>query len=134
MVDNRNEEAVSPVIGIILMVAVTVILAAIIGSYIFGAPQNATKTKVVGATAQLDTTELISVTYQGGPDSVYVTSLSITAPDGAITNYATPTVGSVYKLTQLPPPNDVWPKGKKHVVVVASFSDAPDQVILDTLL
>lgn len=32
----RNMEAVSPVIGVILMVAITVILAAVIGSYVFG--------------------------------------------------------------------------------------------------
>lgn len=32
----RNTEAVSPVIGVILMVAITVILAAVIGAYVFG--------------------------------------------------------------------------------------------------
>ncbi|RLG22256.1 type IV pilin, partial [Methanosarcinales archaeon] len=31
-----NEEAVSPVIGVILMVAITVILAAVIASFVFG--------------------------------------------------------------------------------------------------
>lgn len=32
----RNEEAVSPVIGVILMVAITVILAAVIAAFVFG--------------------------------------------------------------------------------------------------
>jgi len=32
----RKDEAVSPVIGVILMVAITVILAAVIGSFVFG--------------------------------------------------------------------------------------------------
>jgi flagellin-like protein len=33
---HRNEEAVSPVIGVILMVAITVILAAVIGTFVLG--------------------------------------------------------------------------------------------------
>ena len=33
---NRNEDAVSPVIGVILMVAITVILAAVVGAFVFG--------------------------------------------------------------------------------------------------
>jgi flagellin-like protein len=33
---HRDEDAVSPVIGVILMVAVTVVLAAVIGSFVFG--------------------------------------------------------------------------------------------------
>ena len=33
---SRNEEAVSPVIGVILMVAITVILAAVIAAFVFG--------------------------------------------------------------------------------------------------
>ena len=32
----NNEEAVSPVIGVILMVAITVILAAVIAAFVFG--------------------------------------------------------------------------------------------------
>ena len=49
---NKNDEAVSPVIGVILMVAVTVILAAVIATYVFGMSGNVQKTKVVAATAQ----------------------------------------------------------------------------------
>lgn len=33
---SKNEEAVSPVIGVILMVAITVILAAVIAAFVFG--------------------------------------------------------------------------------------------------
>jgi len=134
MAENRREDAVSPVIGTILLVAVTVILAAIIGSYVFGAPQNVTKTKVIGATAQLDTTGVILVTYQGGQGDAFLSSLSITAPNGTISTYANPDVGAVMKLIQPLPPNDDWPTVQKHVVVVAAFTDGPEQVILDTYL
>jgi flagellin-like protein len=36
----QNEEAVSPVIGVILMVAITVILAAVIAAFVFGMTGN----------------------------------------------------------------------------------------------
>ena len=134
MAENRREDAVSPVIGTILLVAVTVILAAIIGSYVFGAPQNVTKAKVIGATAQLDITGVIFVTYQGGQGDAFLSSLSITAPNSTISTYANPNVGAVMKLIQPLPPNDDWPTVQKHVVVVAAFTDGPEQVILDTYL
>ena len=80
----KNEEAVSPVIGTILMVAVTVILAAVIAMYVFGVPANVTKTKVVAASAQLGTNGDILITYQGGQDDDSLSSLKITAPDGSM--------------------------------------------------
>ena len=36
----KNDEAVSPVIGVILMVAITVILAAVIAAFVFGMAGN----------------------------------------------------------------------------------------------
>lgn len=48
----RNEEAVSPVIGVILMVAITVILAAVIAAFVFGLggqQQNAPTASIVAA-------------------------------------------------------------------------------------
>ncbi len=50
MVTRKNDEAVSPVIGVILMVAITVILAAVIAAFVFGMSGNISKTKVVAST------------------------------------------------------------------------------------
>ena len=66
------------------MVAITVILAAIIAMYVFGMPQDVTKTKVVAATALLDQTGAISVTYQGGQNDDSLSSLNITAPNSSV--------------------------------------------------
>ena len=66
---NKNDEAVSPVIGVILMVAITVILAAVIAAFVFGMAGNISKTKVVAATAQQPDATHIVVTYQGGQDA-----------------------------------------------------------------
>ena len=54
-------------IGVILMVVVTVILAAVIAAFVFGMGTSAQKGKVVAATAQISGDNLI-VTYQGGPN------------------------------------------------------------------
>jgi flagellin-like protein len=132
MVVWRNEKAVSEVISVILLVAITVIIAAVIAMYVFGMPANLTKTNIVSVTAQLDTTGDILVTYHGGQDDDSVSSLDITAPNGTVSSYANPDVGAVMKLTP-PSPTD-WPTHQKHIVVIATFSDGPNQIILDTFV
>ncbi len=52
VVTRKNDEAVSPVIGVILMVAITVILAAVIAAFVFGMSGNISKTKTVAVTVQ----------------------------------------------------------------------------------
>ncbi len=71
----RDEKAVSPVIGVILMVAITVILAAVIASFVFGlgskAPKSAPQAQLV-ASADADNTnyngkvDLVVIEHQGG--------------------------------------------------------------------
>jgi flagellin-like protein len=47
----KDEKGVSPVIGVILMVAITVILAAVIASFVFGLTGTVPKQKTPGITA-----------------------------------------------------------------------------------
>ena len=65
----KNEEAVSPVIGVILMVAITVILAAVIAAFVFGMAGNIQKSKVVAATASRISSTAVVITYNGGQDA-----------------------------------------------------------------
>jgi len=143
----KNDEAVSPVIGTVLMVAVTVILAAVIAMYVFGLPANVTKTKVVAVSAQIGTNEDILITYQGGQDDDSVLSLKITAPDGSLwytssedgaltisTTPGTPVKPRIGAPMIPTTPGGGWPPGPMHVMVVGVFSDGPGQVILDTYL
>jgi len=54
----KDEKGVSPVIGVILMVAITVILAAVIASFVFGLTGTVPKQKTPGITAtRLSSTE-----------------------------------------------------------------------------
>ncbi len=76
----RDEKGVSPVIGVILMVAITVILAAVIASFVFGlgskAPKNAPQASLVayaydnktkyGSDDLKGKTDVIVIEHQGG--------------------------------------------------------------------
>ncbi len=119
----KDEEAVSPVIGVILMVAITVILAAVIAAFVFGMAGNISKTKIVAATASQQGASTIFVTYQGGQDAVSVSTLSydIAGSTGILAN----TVGSSVAATSGTTAQD-------HVTVTAKFTDGSSQVILDT--
>lgn len=63
----QNEEAVSPVIGVILMVAITVILAAVIAAFVFGmgTPQKTPQASLVVSSASASTRN-ITITHSGG--------------------------------------------------------------------
>jgi len=146
-----NDEAVSPVIGVVLMVAITVILAAVIATFVFGSTGSVQKTKIVAATANLETTGSIAIVYQGGQDDQSLSYITINAPNGTAIFYTSSENGD---LTLCPPagcttvsdqkkPNigaimilhpAGWPDGQKHVVVVGSFTDLSNQVILDTFV
>ncbi|MGA2121936.1 MAG: type IV pilin N-terminal domain-containing protein [Methanoregula sp.] len=138
----KNEEAVSPVIGVILMVAITVILAAVIAAFVFGMAGNISKTKVIAATAQKPTATTITVTYQGGQDAASFTGANVTVTDSAATpgtiTYSTAVNGLGWLSTSVGnsiTATDTTAYGaKSHVTVTANFNDGTQQVILDTFL
>ena len=125
----KREDAVSPVIGVILMVAITVILAAVIAAFVFGMAGGITKTKTVAATARQSGND-ITVTWQGGQDNSYVSFYNVTLKDlyirpGTATGFP-PIVGNS---TPFPA---MGTSGNDHVVVAAVFTDGTAQVVLDT--
>lgn len=79
----RNAEAVSPVIGVILMVAITVILAAVIGSYVFGMgpPKQAPDLHFSDLDAKTDGNVSLTVT---GSANVTLSSLKILVDNSEI--------------------------------------------------
>jgi len=64
----KENNAVSPVIGVILMVAITVILAAVVASYVFGTMGNFDKTILISIDAQRVNDTHIMLTNFGGKD------------------------------------------------------------------
>lgn len=135
-----NDSAVSPVIGVLLMVSITVILAAIIGAFVFGMAPGMTKVnKMVGVTAQQPDGTHITVTYQGGQDAqnfeygtLTVTNddksdEDVTYDNGDGTDNASfgNKVGSTVTATGTF-------SEKNHVIVTGHFTDGSEQVLLDT--
>jgi len=131
----KDEKAVSPVIGVILMVAITVILAAVIAAFVFGMGGTLKKTYTVAATASHPETNKITVTYMGGPDTDYVTYFNVTINDqmNAITN-GTGTGGSVPVGYSGSSTTGIYSNKSNRVIGIATFTDGTKQVILDTLV
>ena len=121
----KNEKAVSPVIGVILMVAITVILAAVIAAFVFSMPSTMTKTHMISATAsQINSTGLV-VTYMGGQDHYALETLNTTINSFLEDSVKNPTVGYSYT-------SNNGTSGRDHIIVVATFTDNKQQVILDS--
>ncbi|MGA7627258.1 MAG: type IV pilin N-terminal domain-containing protein [Methanoregula sp.] len=147
MYTRNNEEAVSPVIGVILMVAITVILAAVIAAFVFGMAGNIQKTKVVAATESRINSSWVTATYQGGQDAgslngiawqVNGANVTVAVPgsttlslSGTPENYVYATSGGTLPIGALM----YVPAGSNsHVTGVGYFSDGTTQVIVDTTL
>jgi flagellin-like protein len=148
MVTRKNDEAVSPVIGVILMVAITVILAAVIAAFVFGMSGNISKTKTVAVTVQKINSSSISVMNNGGQDAQSLQNMSVTtspAANAACTGnpsaptYATAPSCYIYTATgsisvgQSLTVNGPY-SGRTGVTVVGQFNDGSSQVLLDTFV
>jgi flagellin-like protein len=122
-------EADSEIQGTILMVAITVIIAAVVASFAFGAASSVQKPKTVAATAEQIDNDIV-VTWYGGQDNDFVSFYNLTLLDtihdpGTFPGYP-PVVGNT---TRYP---DLGSTGNDHVVVVAWYTDGTVQVVLDT--
>jgi flagellin-like protein len=106
----KNEDAVSPVIGVILMVAITVILAAVIAAFVFNLGGSQTKAPMASMTisSASSTTNNITISHSGG-DELDLNTLKATVQQGDNVNTiaklnATGTekfaAGDVLKITQ----------------------------------
>jgi len=122
----KDEEAVSPVIGVILMVAITVILAAVIAAFVFGMGGSLKKSYVIAATVSQSGEHTGIVTYQGGPDHASVTEIGWNF-NGSTGTKSNPSVGFTEQITST---TNIG-TGRDHVIVNATFSDGTMQVILD---
>ena len=87
----NDDSAVSPVIGVILMVAITVILAAVIGTFVLGLGENVQETPQAGIQFDYSNSEnnvSVSVTDPGNVDTLY-----FVADGTTIGNFSDPAAG-----------------------------------------
>jgi len=136
----KNDVAVSPVIGTILMVMVSVVLAAIIGMYAFGTSPSVQNIRMV-ATSVVESPPDILITYQGGEAQPDLYSITIIAPNatsfftvssqGALSTSGTPVTPDVGAVMVLRGAANL---GQDHVVVIGHFNDGSSQVISDVFV
>ena len=141
----NNNKGISPVIGEILLIAVVVVIAGVIASYISGMGGNLNRMYLIGTSANQIDLDKIDITYFGGKDSDYVLYLNVsvrssfyadnswnlseqnTFNGNGVTPIPTGTVVSLYDNTStyITPDRD-------HVLIIANFVDGSKQVVLDT--
>jgi len=149
----RGEDAISPVIGVILMVAIAVILAAVFGSSLLEMRSDMKKQDIVLAIASQPSLDRIVVTYYGGPDHNSVESITVTvnglqvdddSDDGNTSAIAgvepgyTLTISNTSNMTanngiaNLNGGNPAITSGSDHVIVASRSADGSEWIILET--
>jgi len=124
----KNDEGVSAVIGVILMVAITVILAAVIAAFVFGMVGGVGQKKNPAFTVKRISNGSVEITLQdkGGATAVY--STEVTTPSCTNSDTSTETldlkVGDTITLTGFP--------GDTSHLVVTAIVDGNTQVVIDT--
>ena len=132
-----SDRAVSPVIATILMVAITVILAALVASIVLGMATNIPKTKILTATVSQTASNTIVITYVGGQDQKSCSGIRWDISD----SYGS-TMMTMMGLTSSTSPLEVGEvktiignfDKRDHVVATAYFMDGTQQVILDSII
>ena len=86
----QNNRGVSPVIGVILMVAITVILAAVIGSFVLGIGGDVQQTPQASLTIEAGSGDDVIITHQGGDSlnldqtAIYIGNNTDVSPGGSL--------------------------------------------------
>ncbi|HOH81149.1 MAG TPA: type IV pilin N-terminal domain-containing protein [Methanoregulaceae archaeon] len=131
----NEEEAVSPVIGVILMVAIVVILAAVIAAFVFGMAGSTQTTKNVATTVTMLDNGTGAITIQGGADLGQVKWIMYSVAGSDFRNVTdTPAVNAnataPFEVGETVYTETTSVDGLR-LVLRASFDDGSDQVIFD---
>ena len=137
-----DEKGVSPVIGVILMVAATIVIAAVVMGMLggFGPPSKAYTINVQASRVDADSdghVDDIRVTYMGGPDAALLDAISGVTIDGTSQTISASGFGSVNGNstdTVIGAYDDFEGNftGGNRVIVTATFVDGSVQIVLDT--
>ncbi|NVO67758.1 type IV pilin N-terminal domain-containing protein [Methanofollis tationis] len=124
---NRHhpEEAVSQVLGVILMVALAVILAAVTASTVLSMTGDLQTMKFVSVVGEKNDDGTATFTIQGGEDLKTVTGISLVYQDGTAEHLfsASPSAGAVATSTSS--------VAGQRIVLAASFTDGTQMMILE---
>ncbi|HQJ19565.1 MAG TPA: type IV pilin, partial [Methanolinea sp.] len=124
----------------ILMVAITVILAAVIAAFVFGLAGSTGTSKNVGLTVSIDSNKYVVVTIQGGSDLASLTNISYSNDAGSTYKAFVKRSGTGYAV--LAPSDFPLNVGQvinssstissgDRVIIKGTFSDGSQQVLVD---
>jgi len=94
-----DDRGVSPVIGVILMVAITVILAAVIGTFVLGLGDSLEQAPQAQLDAEYDSDETTIVINHNGGDALTEGDVTITVEDSGGDHTADPITWTDNELT-----------------------------------
>lgn len=135
MYKETTESAVSEIVGVILMVALTVIMAAIIATQALGMIEKIPESPTVIVTVQQSPdVSHIFVTYRGGPDHPRLVSLTIKWPDGTEELWPSPALGAVYTAGNIGAGMKNVTGGNDRIMVIGHFQNNKDYIMLDTMV
>lgn len=125
----KTDDAVSPVVATILLVAIAVGLVAVVAAMAFGMVGNLEGGKIVSLSVdtQKSSSENIIVTFSGGADLSALTGLRVTV-DGNQANASSaysfpPSVGTIQRYT-------TSLSGNQRILIVGIFGDY-EQILYD---
>lgn len=127
----KKDDAVSPVIGTILLVAITVVLVAIVAAVVMGMVGNMSDKKDVGVIVQPGAgSGSVIATVASGSDAGKLTSMYVYAGDKNLTTispaFANKVVaGQPYNFTNETPISS----GTHQITVTGNFNDGTSQVL-----
>lgn len=133
-VSTKKNDGVSPVIGTILLVAITVVLVAIISAVVMGMTSGVGTSHVVGvqvsqeANATADATSLL-VTITGG-DTAGLTKLTVYNGSKLVEAQAPEAVGVPMSFGSVPLNLST---GMSSISVVGTFADGPQTIYTGTI-
>lgn len=138
-----KEEAVSPVIGVVLLLGLTVILVSLLAIYIFDVFNETPEYHNIGVTAKLDN-NVVSITYQSGiggnsldyllvnlynntgskeTGSLPIRGVGEESLERGSYKWLDPQVGETITIGNFP--------SNEHLVITAYFNGSSSQVVLD---
>ncbi|RDZ63576.1 type IV pilin [Haloferax sp. Atlit-12N] len=129
-----EDRAVSPVIGVILMVAITVILAAVIGTFVLGLGDQVSETSPQASFAfDYDGTEL-TITHESGEqingDLVSITGdVNVSSPNNKWSDLGSGTISAGESVVIQSSGNDAFTQGETVRVVWTSESGSTSSTL-----
>ncbi|MDD3961314.1 MAG: type IV pilin N-terminal domain-containing protein [Bacteroidales bacterium] len=119
----RNDEAVSPVVGVILMVCVTIILAAVVAAFVFGMSGEQKGGHAIGVKPTYSSGDIV-LTYYGGDGDNLLLGIDVTLNDIAQPTWVPATIGETKSFT------GPYIKPTK-ALIVAHYSDGSEYIVIN---